>query len=264
VLEGFIVPFLIATYGWRTTFAVIGFVALLWLIPWLAVTPSQMRCPPREPSPTAVRPWSEVLGLLRNRDLFGICLGFFCFDYYWYLLVTWLPDYMVTVRHLTIQWAGIYTALPFMVFGASQVAGGWLGDRLVRAGWNENYVRKGILSLAFLTGLLLIPAAQASSAKTALLFIMGGCLVGFSTPNQLVILQSCASPAQIGLWVGIFNFVGNVAGIIAPKLTGFVIAQTGSYTPAFVLAAVMIAAGQLCYWFIVGPLRPSDPQSRAA
>src|SRR5256885_3647167 len=36
--------------------------------------------------------------LLHSRNLFGICLGFFCFDYYWYFLVNWLPDYLVTVR----------------------------------------------------------------------------------------------------------------------------------------------------------------------
>jgi nitrate/nitrite transporter NarK len=197
-----------------------------------------------------------VFTLLRNRDLFGLCLGFFCFDYYWYLLLTWLPDYMVNVRHLTTQWAGIYTALPFMVFGVSQPLGGWLADRLVKAGWDETLVRKGILSVAFTTGLLLIPAAQAESANAALLFLMGACLVGFSTANQLVILQSCAPPSQVGLWVGIYNFVGNLAGIIAPITTGIIIKQTGSYTPAFVLAAVMIAAGQFAYWFIVGKVNP--------
>jgi MFS-type transporter involved in bile tolerance (Atg22 family) len=104
-------------------------------------------------------------------------------------------------------------------------------------------------------GLLLIPAAQASEAKVALAFLMAGCLVGLSTANQLVILQNCAPPAQIGLWVGIYNFVGNLAGIAAPTITGILIERTGSYTPAFVLAAVMIAAGQLAYWFIVGPLQ---------
>ncbi len=49
--------------------------------------------------------------LLSNRDLIGICLGFFCFDYYWYLLVTWLPDYLVTVRHFTILHAGVYALI---------------------------------------------------------------------------------------------------------------------------------------------------------
>ena len=257
VLEGLIVPFMIANYGWRMTFVYVGFAALLWLIPWFATTPKQMRCTAATASSLPTR--SQIFDQLRNRDLLGICAGFFCFDYYWYLLLTWLPDYMVNVRHLTVQWAGIYTALPFLVFGVSQVFGGWLGDRLVARGWNETRVRKGIVSIGFTTGLLLIPAAHAANANIALAFVMGSCLVGFANANQVVILQNCAPALQIGLWVGIFNFIGNLAGIIAPKLTGYLIAETGSYTPPFVLAAVMIALGQFFYWFAVGPLRGKQP-----
>ena len=90
----------------------------------------------------------------------------------------------------------------------------------------------------------------------ALLLIMGACLVGLSTANQLVLLQGCTPPQEVGLAVGIYNTVGNLAGILAPIATGLVIKLSGgSYTPAFVLAAVMLAASQLSYWFIVGPLR---------
>src|SRR5262249_5632083 len=92
VLEGVVVPYLVATYGWWDSLVVSGVWGLCWLIPWLWVTPRQMRCPPptqpAEASPVSAR---ELWALLGNRNLIGICLGFFCFDYYWYLLVTWLP-----------------------------------------------------------------------------------------------------------------------------------------------------------------------------
>ena len=257
VLEALLVPWLLANYGWRTTFTVVGFSALVWLIPWILVTPNQLKASKAvESAASAAEPTAS--GERRYRDLFGICLGFFCFDYYWYLLVTWLPDYLVTVRHLTILRAGIYASLPFLVFGVSQPIGGWIADRLVRAGWNETRTRKGIISASFLTGLLLIPAARAESPEVAVILIMCGCLVGLSTANQLVILQSCAPPHQIGLWTGIYNFIGNIAGVLAPITTGLLIQWTDSYTPAFVLAAVMIAAGQFSYWFLVGEVRPQQ------
>ena len=56
MIEGLLVPWLLQQYGWRTTFAVIGFSALVWLIPWLIVTPRQMRAAPRaasDPEPVA-------------------------------------------------------------------------------------------------------------------------------------------------------------------------------------------------------------------
>jgi MFS family permease len=260
VLEGLIIGWMLTKFGWQTTFMVVGFAALIWLLPWFLATPKQMR----DTSPGIERPrfvWSEFVTLLRSRDLLGVLLGFFCFDYYWYFLITWLPSYLFDQRGMTILKAGIYASLPFLVFGICLPLGGWIADRLIRRGWDPARARKGIITVAFLSGLLIIPAAYVTNANTAMLLIMGGCLVGLSAPNQLVLLQSCTPPKEIGLAVGVYNTVGNIAGILAPLITGFVIKQSGgSYTSAFVLAAVMLAASTLCYWFIVGPLRERPEQ----
>jgi MFS transporter, ACS family, D-galactonate transporter len=256
VIEGVLVPWMLVHYGWRTTFTMVGFAALLWLLPWFMTAPKQLHGKAAA-DPTMVGPGflRTSAALLTNRNLLGICLGFFCFDYYWYFLVSWLPDYLVTVRGLTMMKAGIYAALPYFVFGASEPIGGWIADRLVRAGWSETRARKGIVTVAFLTGRLLIPAARVSTPGTAVALIVGGCLVGLATGNLLVILQSCAPPAETGLWTGVYNFVGNIAGILSPLITGFLIAKTGSYTPPFVLAAALIAVGPLAFWVIVGDLK---------
>jgi nitrate/nitrite transporter NarK len=55
------------------------------------------------------------------------------------------------------------------------------------------------------------------------------------------------------------NFVGNLGGVIAPLLPGFLISWTGSYSPAFVLAALTLVAGLAAYWFVVGRLNPALP-----
>jgi ACS family D-galactonate transporter-like MFS transporter len=252
VVEGVLVPFMLTRYGWRATFGAVGFSALIWLVPWFSFTPRELRAPASAPGVVSFR--RSFGALLTNRNLLGVCLGFFCFDYYWYFLVNWLPDYLVTSRGLTIVKAGIFAALPYFVFGASEPIGGWIADRLVAAGYDETRVRKGIVTLAFLMGLSLIPAARVSSPGTAVMLIIGGCLVGLATGNLLVILQSCAPPDEIGLWTGVYNTVGNIAGILSPIITGFLIAKSGSYTPPFILAAGLIAAGPLAFWFIVGDI----------
>jgi ACS family D-galactonate transporter-like MFS transporter len=259
VIEGVLVPWMLTHLGWRMSFSLVGFAALVWLLPWLLVTPRQLRAPQSMPRLAPAVPFRDrVLGLLTNRNLLGICLGFFCFDYYWYFLVNWLPDYLVTSRGLTMMRAGIYAALPYLVFGMSEPIGGWIADRLIVSGWSETKVRKGIVTFAFLTGLLLIPAARAETAGAAVGLIIGGCLVGLATGNMLVILQNCAPRAEIGLWTGIYNFVGNIAGILSPIMTGVLISRSGSYTPPFVLAAGLIALGPLAFWFIVGDVGVDD------
>jgi MFS transporter, ACS family, D-galactonate transporter len=157
--------------------------------------------------------------------------------------------------------AGFFSALPYFVFGASEPLGGWIADRLAAHGWSETRTRKGIVTVAFLFGLLLLPASRVQSANTAVLLIAGASLVGLSTGNLLVILQCCAPPEDVGLWTGVENFAGNVGGVLAPLLTGVLISRTGSYAPGFGLAVGLLLVGIFCYWFIVKNFDIQQPEA---
>src|SRR5205814_4549145 len=65
LLEGLLIPLLLIHYGWRKTFVAVGFLALVWLIPWLAATPRRFQVE-RAPAPknSALREFGEVLGNL--------------------------------------------------------------------------------------------------------------------------------------------------------------------------------------------------------
>jgi MFS transporter, ACS family, D-galactonate transporter len=265
VAEGVLVPWLLVHYGWRDTFVLVGLTAFLWLLPWLAVFPSKVaKRKERPPKPVRADAQRRFRLVHFNRNLLGICLGFFCFDYFWYLMLTWLPDYLYEARHLSIMKAGIFAAIPYAVFGLSEPVGGWVADRLIRRGWDETRTRKGIISFAFMFGLLIIPAALARTAGTAVAFIMCAGLVGLASANLLVMTQACAPPDEIGVWTGFENFAGNIGGIVAPLLTGFLIAWTGSFISAFVLAPMILVSGLLSYWLVVGKLEPPAPQELQA
>jgi MFS family permease len=258
VLEGVLVPWLLVRYGWRHTFLLIGFAALVWLVPWFWFFPARLQT--RNDSSDVQQGaapkfrWSA----LANRNLLGICLGFFCFDYYWYVLVTWLPDYLVSIRHLSIVQAGFYASLAFFTFGVTEPIGGWIADSLIRRGWDETRTRKGIVTVAFFMGLLLILALRASDAHTTIALLIGASLVGLATGNLLTILQSCAPLEQVGIWTGAENFAGNLAGIVAPLAIGLLIKTSGSYVPGFALGSIVLLVGLLPYWLIVGDLRQTS------
>jgi MFS transporter, ACS family, D-galactonate transporter len=255
VLEGILVPWLLTRYGWRHTFLVLGFAALVWIVPWLWVFARRL-----PPNTVAASPFTNVShggrSTMLNRNLLGICLGFFCFDYYWYVLVTWLPDYLVTVRRLSIVRAGFYASLAFFTFGIAEPIGGWIADTLIRRGWDETATRKGIVTIGFGMGIFLIAAMRATHTDIAVAFLILASLVGLATGNLLTILQSCAPAEQVGIWTGAENFAGNLAGIIAPLAVGFLITSSGSYVPGFELASVVLLLGVLAYWFVVGDLKP--------
>ena len=243
---------LIMLVGWRRMFALVGFTSIIWIVPWLLAAPRNLRGVRSTRVPDA----SPRRRIHFNRNLLGICLGFFCFDYYWYLFVTWLPDYLVSVRHLTLLRAGFYAALPYFIFGACEPLGGWISDALIRRGYDETRTRKTVITVAFLSGIMLIPAALAKSPLGALGFLMAGSIAGLASGNTFAILQSCAPPDEVGIWTGFENFVGNIGGVLAPVITGFLIARTGSYLPGFVIAACILAIGILAYGYLVGKINP--------
>ena len=253
LLEGLMVPWLLVRFGWRRTFLILGFTALVWVAPWFWIVPRRLQAPGLTASPD-VAARSAVQSLL-SRNLLGICLGFFCFDYYWYVLVTWLPDYLVTVRHLSIVQAGFYASLAFFTFGIAEPIGGWIADSLIRRGWDETATRKGIVAIGFSMGIFLIAAIRTSQTGVAIGFLIAACLVGLATGNLLAILQSCAPSESVGIWTGAENFAGNLAGIIAPLAVGFSITWYGSYVPGFQLASIILLVGVFAYWFIVGRLK---------
>jgi len=251
-----LVAWLTVRYGWRLMFAIVGFSAFAWLLPWILVYPGRSSLA----TGTSGRP--RVAGERRgwaftvDRNLVGCSLGYFSFGYYQYMLMTWLPDYFVHVRHFQLLQAGVYASLSFLIWGLGAAAGGWFGDSLIRRGWNETRVRKWLVTASFATGLLLIPAIRAAHATSAMLLLAGASLVGLSSANALVILQDCAPLGEVGAWAGVANFVGNLGGVFSPLVTGILISRTGAYFPGFALAPLVLIAGVLPYWLLVGELKP--------
>jgi ACS family glucarate transporter-like MFS transporter len=110
-----LIAWLVVRLSWRQAFVVLGFSGLFWLVPWLLVFPARSR-----PLAPPTRRQEKPLGRF-DRNLLGLCLGQICYSYYWYLLVTWLPDYLVESRHMPIQRAGSFALIPYLLFAITLV-----------------------------------------------------------------------------------------------------------------------------------------------
>jgi len=82
--------------------------------------------------------------------------------------------------------------------------------------------------------------------------------------NTWAITQTLAGPQAAGKWTGLQNFLGNLAGWIAPVVTGLVVDKTGRFFWAFIITAVIALLGSLSWIFIVGVLRQVDWLTRPA
>lgn len=242
---------LMATYGWRPVFILVGLGSLLWLVPWLRWMPKAPSKAERFVCPAS---FGEILG---RRAFWGTGIGHFCTNYPFYLMILWLPYYLVSERHLSMTQMARETACFYVAFAVAAPIFGWIADSFVRQGASANFVRKSSLAIGHLVvaGSLLGLAAANPRISFWCLIIMG-CGSGFIGPNIYLFAQTLAGPSVAGRWTGLQNTMGNLVGVVVGPLTGWVVDRTGHFWWAFVVAAAVGLLGGVSWVFLTGPLAP--------
>jgi sugar phosphate permease len=175
-----------------------------------------------------------------------------------YFRLSWLPSYLVSERGLSMTSMALLGSVPFWAMAVSSVTGGWSSDRWIRSGADPGKVRKfysaGGLILCAVT---IVPAPLVGTANSSVVLITLSCIaLGMFTSNVWAITQTLAGPEAAGRWTGVQNAIGNLGGIVSPAITGWVVAQSGSFTFAFAAAAAVLAAGADVYLLSIGSMKP--------
>jgi MFS family permease len=240
---------LLVHLGWRAVFIVLGALSLLWLLPWSRVVVPERGLPDAEASGAA----PGLSQILRQRALWGAALGSFAGSYGYYAMLAWLPTYLVKARGMSIEHMTAIAASGFAINAVSALIFGWLVDRWVRSGRSPTTVWKipmGVGSMAGIAatiGFAILPL-NGCIACLCLFMVLSGCTsVGYFAIPQLL-----AGPSAAARFVGISNMCGNIAGIIAPALTGFLVDAFGAYWPAFIFIGLVYFLG-VVGWVIVLP-----------
>jgi ACS family D-galactonate transporter-like MFS transporter len=243
-------------YDWRLFFLVIGTAPLIWLLPWTWFLGKwevkQAPAVSSEPIPEKGSSFVESILLLKKRSVFGIFLGFFAYDYAWFVYLSWLPGYLRLERNFTPAEMGIYSAMPFLAMSVIILISGILSDWLVRRGWEETKVRKIFIVTGLFIGCLVVPAGMVEDKMTAVWLLtisLGG--IGIASPNTWTLTQAVCEKKIVGTVSGIQNFGGNLGGIIAPALTGYIAHRTGSFAMALGLTGVVLIIGIIAYLTLI-------------
>ena len=244
---------IVAHYGWRALFLILGFGAMLWLPFWFLSVPRQHKRVVEK----RVKGGPGFLEILRLRCAWGTFLGLFCCNYTWYFLLTWLPSYLVMERHYSMSRMAIFGSLPFWGIAASSVSGGWASDRLIERGMTPTRVRRGFAIGGQLMCTLMLPATLISNQVLSMALFIFACLsFGLYTSNLWAITQTLSGREAAGRWTGIQNGLGNLAGVTAPTITGVIVARTNSFFWAFVAVTIVLVVGACSYWLLIDEVAP--------
>jgi MFS family permease len=233
---------LMTHFGWRSSFLVFGGLSLLWLVPWsrTAIPPSAKAGAAGSGDDDSPTLWM----ILKHPALWGTGLGLFSTNYTFYFMLSWLPSYMERERGFsTIEMAQIVGSA-YVVNALCAFGGGWAIDRYIRRGGSANLSYKSVMAVAHIGSVVCMVCMAMGSRPLAI-----GCmflyqvLTGAASPGVYAVCQILAGARASGRWVGIQNSLGNLAGIVAPALTGFIIQSTGRFTLAFLVSAAVSILG---------------------
>ena len=243
---------LMARFGWRPFFIVLGLASMLWVLPWLKWMPKKQYAAQTK---TAGAP--NLLEFLMLRSAWGTCIGLFCGNYVNYFLITWLPFYLVRERSFSMDKMAKMGGIAYMLASLACTLSGWLADRWIAAGATPSLVRKTFTGGGVgLSGIFLGLAVVSGPTLCVVLVVLGIVSFGISASNIWAITQRLAGQRATGRWVGFQSFFGNMSGMVAPAVTGYVLQRTGQFYWAFLIVAAVAFASAASWTFLVGQVEP--------
>jgi MFS transporter, ACS family, D-galactonate transporter len=254
---------LMVGYGWRPVFIGIGLVSLIWLPAWLKWMPrGHKRTVHLNNAQPAASP--GFLDILSQRSFWGTTLGHFACNYLFYFMITWLPSYLVDERHLSMRTMTRIAGLYYSVDAFSAILGGWVQDFYIRKHHSPTRVRKTAMGIGFSLGAVGVAGCALASAHTYLPWLLAagvGC--GMVGPGIYAFCQRLAGPEAVGRWYGPQNGFANLAGVVAPPLSGLLVQWTGNYLMPFAITSAVCVLGVIAWLLIVGRVEPVSWHSKA-
>lgn len=269
---------LIIRTGWRGAFIVSGAIGLVWTAAWWAyyrepeehtlINAAELKYirdgQARHHGVDTEQPmkWYE---LLKYRNIRAMCLGLFTLNYVSYFYYTWFPVYLVKVHHLPLMKMGLIASVPLAFAVIAELSGGWIGDRLYSKGWPLTKIRKLILVLG-LFSMCSIVFAIFSHTVFWVIVVMTICKSGHALAcSQHWSLIGDISPKNMTSQVcGVQNTAGNIAGVVGPIVTGFVLQITQSFDLALLILSSVALLGAINYLFGFGTIEPIQVKPRKA
>lgn len=180
---------------------------------------------------------------LLSLNMISCYILYFTTCYAYYLIVTWLPQFLETERGITGSLIGIIvsmisvTAVPGALFFAR------LSDKKSK---KKPIIIIGLEIAAFVLVALsmLVPNAASLSIVLLLYGFLGKMAVD---PVLISYISDKADKKNVATTLGMFNFFGMSSSIIAPALTGFIIDKTGSGELGFYIGAAFLLIGTVLF-----------------
>ena len=254
-LTPLIVAPLLAVYGWRAVFYLLGAIGVVCVfVSWRYIVDKPEDFPGikaeevqsiREQRAAdemisanleqSIAPKASFWELIKEPRIWVMFFGVFFLTVPIWGYMTWLPTYLVKVRGMNLTRMAVAASIPFFVATVGMLLSGWMSDKFFRG--RRRYL---VIVSELLGAICLYLFYTTPSAEYALLYqsLAAGFL--FMALGSIWALPVIYLPENLmGSGSGFVNTGGQLGGLVAPLAIGMVIDWTGgNYDAAFKLLAL--------------------------
>jgi len=248
---------IVARYGWRTSFVVLGGVSLAWTAVWAATftnTPEEHSWVSASElaeiraggeSTRAARgptPWRQIVS-----RMWLVTVVDFCYGWSLWVFLTWLPSYLSESRGFRLDQIALMTTLPLLCGVVGDTLGGVTSDAIYRRTGKLRLARRTLLVVG-LGGAFafMLPAVVTRSALGAVCLLAAAFFFLELTNAVLWSLPLDIAGQYAGTAGGIMNTGFGVAGMVSPVVFGVLIQRTGHYDLPLYISAGLLLVGLFC------------------
>lgn len=227
--------------SWKIPFVMVA-------IPIVMVTLLMIFCIKEKGSALVEIPSSQKTNfsqLFKNRNLVLAYITIFCSIYGFFVIITWLPNYLEVEKGMNkIEASQIASIVPWIsIIGT--ILCSYISDKLGR--------RKPVILFMMPLSLIAIFSIVYCHSYIELIAVL--VLYGFIgkislNPVLIALVADNAPKVSLSTAFGLYNFFGMTASICAPYFTGLIADKTGSLNSGFYLAAVITMVGITAMLFV--------------
>jgi ACS family glucarate transporter-like MFS transporter len=258
----------IANFGWPAAFYSFGLLGVLLGAAWWTWFRDEPKSHPRitagelaaieadQDDDTAVDRHGAFLRGLRSLQFWAIGVQYFFLILVQSFYTTWLPTYLMNVRHMSLRAMGVNASLPWVALFVMVFVAGWLADVVLRATGSVWMARVPAAMVGFVVSAAALIAASRAADVVAMMALL--CIsLGAIGLVQVSIWSACQDLGRsaTGVVTGWANCWGNSAGFVGPVAMAYLVEWTGGWEGALLGVALAGGAGAVL-WLLVHPQRP--------
>jgi sugar phosphate permease len=196
-----------------------------------------------------VEPMDDHRAITLSWNIWGCAIGYGCLVGIAYAIMTWVPTYLVTVKHFSIMKMGFVAAAPWVGAIIGNIVGGWMSDKLF------DRRRKPVMMLTSASTIVMMYTllyAPNEPVTLALLLLVAGVFLNLGYSTFLVYPMGIASRRTSSYAISIVNMCGSLGGAFAPFVVG-VILDSFNWDSVFLFLAVCSLITLMVLFTIIEP-----------